>query len=87
MRFFEKNAVDRDGYKKTLEEKFLKLKVDLLKSCLTFKKYEASASIVEKVWLNQKHSCDTHGIGYEAKPIMSKQHQYSKSIKFVPEGQ
>ena len=76
---------DRDGFKKALEEKILKLETDLSKYSLTFKKYETSASTVEKVWLNQKHSWDTHGIGYEAKPTMSKQHQYSKPIKFVPE--
>ena len=52
---------------------------------MTFKKFEVSASIAEKVWLNQKHACDTHGIGYEAKPTVSKEHQNSKHIKFVPE--
>ena len=85
VRFLEKDAFDRDGFKKAFDFFFLKLEADLSKSSLTFKKYEASASTVEKVWLNQKHSCDTHGIGYEAKPTMSKQHQYSKAIKFVSE--
>ena len=69
VRFLEKDAFDRDGFKKTLEEKILKLEAVLSKSSLTFKKYEASASTFEKVWLNQKHSWDTHGIGYETKPI------------------
>ncbi|GFY88186.1 hypothetical protein Acr_06g0001260 [Actinidia rufa] len=68
VRFLEKDAFDRDGFKKALEEKILKLEVDLLKSSLTFKKYEASASTVQKACLNQKHSWDTRGIGYEAKP-------------------
>ena len=51
VRFLEKDAFDRDGFKKALEEKILKLEADLSKSSLTFK-YEASASIVEKVCLN-----------------------------------
>ena len=85
MRFLEKDVFDKDSFKKALEEKILKLEADLSKSSLTFKKYEASASTVEKVWLNQKHSCDTHGIGYGVKPTMSKYHQYSKPIKFILE--
>ena len=83
MRFLKKDAFDRDDFKKALEEKNLKFKVDLSKSSLTSKKDEASAS--EKVCLNQKHSWNTQGIGYEAEPTKSKQHQYSKAIKFVLE--
>ena len=52
MRFLKKNAFERDGFKKALEEKILKLEADLSKSSITFKKYEASASTVEKVCLN-----------------------------------
>ena len=85
VRFLEKDAFDREGFKKALEEKILKLEADLLKSSLTFKIYEACASIVEKVCLNQKHAWDTRGIGYEAKPTKSEQLHYSKPIKFVPE--
>ena len=54
VRFLEKDAFDRDGFKKALEEKILKLKTDLSKYSLTLKKYEASASTIEKVCLNQK---------------------------------
>ena len=85
VRFLEKDAFNKEGFKKAFEEKILKLKADLLKSSLTFKKYEASASTVEKVCLNQKHTWDTRGIGYDAKPTKSEQLHYSKSIKFVPE--
>ena len=59
VKFTKKDAFKRDEFKKALEEKILKLEVDLSKYSLTFKKYEASASIVEKVCLNQKHSWDT----------------------------
>ena len=85
VRFLEKDAFDRDGFKKAFEEFFLQLEIDLSKSNMTFKKYEASASTVEKVCLNQKHSWDTRGIGYEVELTKSKQHQYNKCIKFVPE--
>ena len=85
VRFLEKDVFDRDGFKKALEENILKLEADLSKSSLTFKKYEASASTVKKVCLNQKPSWDTRGIRYETEPTKSKQHQYSKTIKFVPE--
>ena len=85
VRVLEKDVLDREGFKKALEEKILKLETDLTKSNLTFKKYEASASTVEKVCLNQKHASDNHGIGYEAKPTISKQHQNSKHIKFIPD--
>ncbi|GFZ06455.1 hypothetical protein Acr_18g0006250 [Actinidia rufa] len=75
VRFLEKYASDREELKKILEEKSLKLEADLLKSNLTFKNYEASASSFEKVWLNQKHTGDTHGIGYVDKSTVSKQPQ------------
>ena len=52
VRVLEKDVLDREGFKKALEEKILKLEVDLTKSNLTFKKYEAIASTVDKVWLN-----------------------------------
>ena len=52
VRFLKKDAFDREGFKKALEEKILKLEADLTKSNLAFKKYEAIASTVEKVWLN-----------------------------------
>ena len=71
VRFLEKDAFDRDGFKKALK-KNLKLEDDLSKSSLTFKKYETSVSTVEKVCLNQKHSWDTRDIGYEAEPTKSK---------------
>ena len=70
--FLQEDAFDRDGFKMALEQKILKLETDLSKSSLTLKKYEASSSTVEKVWMNQKYFWDTHGIGYEAKPTMSK---------------
>ena len=72
VRFLEKDAFDREVFKKALEDKILKLEADLLKASLTFKKYEANESKFEKVWLNLKNSYDTHGIGYEAKPTLSK---------------
>ena len=56
VRFLKKDAFGKYGFKKTLAEKNLKLEADLSKSSLTFKKYEASASTVEKVCLIQKHS-------------------------------
>ena len=84
-RFLEKDVFDRDGYEKALEEKILKLEANLSKTSLTFNKYEASASTMEKVWLNQKHSSYTHGIGYEDKSTMSKQYQISKPVKSVIE--
>ncbi|GFZ21725.1 hypothetical protein Acr_29g0008870 [Actinidia rufa] len=85
VRFLKKDASDREEFKKILEEKILKLEAVLLKSNLTFKNYEASASSFEKVWLNQKHTGDTHGIGYVDKSTVSKQPQRSKSVKIVPE--
>ena len=85
VRFLKKDAFDREGFKKALEEKILKLEVDLLMASLTFNKYEASAFTVEKVCLNQKHAWDTRGIGYEAKPTKSEELYYSKPIKFIHE--
>ena len=48
VRFLDKDAFDKDGFKKALEENILKLEIDLSKSGLTVKKYEASASTIEK---------------------------------------
>ena len=56
-----------------------------MKSSLTFKKYEASASTIENVCLNQKHTWDTRGIEYKAKPTKSEELYYNKPIKFVLE--
>ncbi|GFY91011.1 hypothetical protein Acr_07g0012070 [Actinidia rufa] len=76
VRFLERDASDRDGFKNVLEEKNLKLEADLSKYSLTFKKYEASASTVKEVCLNQKQAVDTRGIGYEAKLTKSEQPHY-----------
>ena len=54
VRFLEKDAFDREGFKKALEEKILKLEAYLLKSSLTFKKYEACESTIEKVCLKSE---------------------------------
>ena len=52
MRFLKKDVFDIDDFKRALEEKIMKLETDLSKYSLTFKNYKASASTVEKVWLN-----------------------------------
>ena len=52
IKFLEKDAIDRDGFKKAVEGKIIKLEANVSKSNMTFKKYKARASTVEKVCLD-----------------------------------
>ena len=45
VRFLKKYAFNRDGFKKSLEENFLKLEANLSKSSLTFRNYETISSL------------------------------------------
>ncbi|GFZ21638.1 NB-ARC domain-containing disease resistance protein [Actinidia rufa] len=73
VRFLEKDAFDREGFKKTLEDKVQKLESELVNVHLSFKKFDAGLQKIDEIWNAQRTSFDMTGIGYKEKATTSSQ--------------
>ncbi|GFZ20562.1 hypothetical protein Acr_28g0012670 [Actinidia rufa] len=73
VRFLEKDAFDRGGFKKALEDKVQKLETELANVHLSFKKFDAGSQKIDEIWNAQRTSFDMTGIGYKEKASTSSQ--------------
>ncbi|GFZ21639.1 hypothetical protein Acr_29g0008010 [Actinidia rufa] len=73
VRFLEKYAFDREGFKKALEDKVQKLENELANVHLSFKKYDAGSQKIDEIWNAHRTSFDMTGIGYKEKATTSSQ--------------
>ncbi|PSS17557.1 Myosin-9 like [Actinidia chinensis var. chinensis] len=73
VRFLEKDAFDREGFKKALEDKVQKLETELANVHLSFKKFDAGSQKIDEIWNAQRTSFDMTGIGYKEKATTSSQ--------------
>ena len=49
MRFLEKDAFDREGFKKALEDKVKKFETELANVHLSFKKFDAGSQKIDEI--------------------------------------
>ena len=54
VKFLEKDAHDREEFKKALEEKVKKLETELANAHLSFKKFDAGSQKIDEIWNAQK---------------------------------
>ncbi|GFZ19357.1 pleiotropic drug resistance 2 [Actinidia rufa] len=73
VRFLDKDAFDREGFKKALEDKVQKLETELVNVHLSFTKFDASSQKIDEIWNAQRTSFDMTRIGYKEKATTSSQ--------------
>ena len=73
VKLFEKDAYNREEFKKALEEKVKKLETELANAHLSFKKFDAGSQKIDEIWNAQRISFDMTRIGYTKKATTSSQ--------------